>query len=109
MRHYQKLQGYVPPLIADWIRVQAQHRNCSVSIIMRDLLVAAWTRENEVASRPAGANPEWQRVFITVALDALLAHHPDPTLRDETIAAYHRRLAKLGFIQTFAAGDENEA
>lgn len=98
MRSYQKLQAYVPALIADWIREQAEHRQVSVSIVVRDLLVAAWTRENDAEARPASTDPERQRVFMTVALDALLAHHEYPTLRERTLAAYHRRLAKLGLI-----------
>ena len=99
MRSYQKLQAYVPALIADWIREQARVRETSVSVVVSELLVAAWTRENDAAMRPAGTDPERQRVFVTVALDALLAHHDDPTLRERTLAAYHRRLAKLGLIR----------
>lgn len=98
MRSYQKLQAYVPALIADWIREQAEQRKVSLSIVVRDLLVAAWARENDTEARPAGADPERQRVFMNVALDALLAHHEDPTLRERTLAAYHRRLAKLGLM-----------
>jgi hypothetical protein len=109
MQHYQSLQSYVPPLIADWIKEQARVRDTSVSVVVRDLLVAAWTRDNDPALRPTGADPERQRVFMTVALDALLAHHDDPTLRERTLAAYHRRLAKLGLVAASVRGGDDEA
>ncbi len=109
MQHYHSLQSYVPPLIADWIKEQAKVRDTSVSVVVRDLLVAAWTRDNDPALRPTGADPERQRVFMTVALDALLAHHDDPTLRERTLAAYHRRLAKLGLVAASVRGGEDEA
>ena len=109
MHHYHSLQTYVPPLIADWIKQQAEARSTSVSVVVRELLVTAWTRDNDQVLRPTGADPERQHVFMTVALDALLAHHDDPTLRERTLAAYHRRLAKLGLVATPVRGGEDEA
>lgn len=99
MHHYLSLQSYVPPLISDWIKEQAHTRQTSVSVVVRELLVAAWTRENDAGMGRTGTDPERQRVFVTVALDALLSHHEDPTLRERTLAAYHRRLAKLGLVR----------
>ena len=109
MQRHQSLQSYVPPLIADWVRAQAAFKQVSVSIVVRDLLVAAWTRDNDAPLRPTGTDPERQRVFATVALDALLAHHPDPALRERTLAAYHRRLERLGLVQASGKGGEDEA
>lgn len=109
MQHYQSLQTYVPPLIADWIKGQAGTKQVSVSIVVRDLLVAAWARENDAELRPTGTDPERQRVFATVALDALLAHHSDDTLRERTLAAYHRRLERLGLIAASSTGGQDEA
>jgi hypothetical protein len=109
VQHHQSVQSYVPPLIADWIRDQARLKQVSISIVVRDLLVAAWTRENDAPLRPTGTDPERQRVFATVALDALLAHHPDATLRERTVAAYHRRLERLGLIRASVKGGEDEA
>lgn len=109
MQRHQSLQSYVPPLIADWIRDQARLKQVSVSIVVRDLLVAAWTRDNDALLRPTGADPERQRVFATVALDALLTHHSDETLRERTLAAYHRRLERLGLIPASGKGGEHEA
>ncbi|WP_417322395.1 hypothetical protein [Erythrobacter aureus] len=98
MQRHQSVQSYVPPLIADWIKGLAQTKEVSVSVVVRDLLIAAWNRENDTADRPGGTDPGRQMVFMTVALDALLAAHADTALREKTIAAYHRRLVKLGFI-----------
>ena len=107
MQRHQSLQSYVPPPIADWVRDQARLRQVSVSIVVRDLLVAAWTRDNDAQLRPT--DPERQRVFATVALDALLAHHSDDTLRERTLAAYHRRLERLGLVPAYTKGGEDEA
>jgi hypothetical protein len=109
VQRHQSLQTYVPPLIADWVREQARIKQVSASIVVRDLLVAAWTRENDAELRPAGTDPQRQGVFATVALDALLSHHPDETLRERTIAAYHRRLERLGLVLPRTAGGEDEA
>ena len=109
MQHYTKIQTYVPPLIADWIREQARLKETSVSVVMRELLVAAWNRESDPASRSSGTDPTRQLVFMTVALDALLMHHDDPALRERTLAAYHRRLAALGLIAAPAKGGNDEA
>lgn len=100
MQRHQSVQSYVPPLIADWIKGLAKTKDVSVSVVVRDLLIAAWNHENDTADRPGGTDPGRQMVFMTVALDALLAAHADSSLREKTIAAYHRRLVRLGFIAT---------
>ena len=74
MQRYRVLQTYVPPLIADWILEQSNLRETSVSVVIRDHLVAAWNRDNDHADRPGGTDPARQLVFLTTALDALLAH-----------------------------------
>ena len=109
MQHSLSLQTYVPPLIADWIKDQAQARSVSVSIVVRDHLVATWQREVDSGPLPPGTDPERHKVFVTVALDALLTSHPDETLRERTIAAYHRRLDKLGLIAPRASETGDEA
>ena len=55
MQRYRVLQTYVPPLIADWILEQSNLRETSVSVVIRDHLVAAWNRDNAHADRPGGA------------------------------------------------------
>ena len=51
MQRYRVLQTYVPPLIADWILEQSNLRETSVSVVIRDHLVAAWNRDNDHADR----------------------------------------------------------
>lgn len=109
MQRDHRLVTYVTPLIADWIRDQARERRVSASIIICDCVFAAWERSAEAGLRPSAADPARQNVFITVALDALLSHHPDQTLRERTVAAYHRRLEKLGMIAPRTSGGEDEA
>ena len=108
MQRYRVLQTYVPPLIADWILEQSNTRDTSVSVVIRDHLVTAWNRDNDSADRPGGGDPARQMVFLTTALDALLASHSDDNLRKRTHAAYHPRLAQPGFLPAHAkeAGDE---
>ena len=105
MQRYRVLQTYVPPLIADWILEQSNLRETSVSVVIRDHLVAAWNRDNDHADRPGGTDPARQLVFLTTALDALLASHSDDK---RTHAAYHRRLAQLGFIPSREKETSNE-
>jgi len=109
MQRHRSLQAYVPPYISDWVRELANAHEVSVSIIVRDILVDAYRRESEELARPASADPLRQGIFATVALDALLAAHSDPTLRERTVAAYHRRLARLGLVSMPVNGGGDEA
>ena len=72
MQRYRVLQTYVPPLIADWILEQSNLRETSVSVVIRDHLVAAWNRDNDHADRPGGPDPARQLVFLTTALEPAL-------------------------------------
>lgn len=110
MTRHDRLQTFVPLPVATWVRRQAADQRESVSIFIRDLIVAAWQRDNEVKDRPAGLDPARQGVFISVALDALLASHPDVTLRDRTHEAYRRRLERLGLpVGANMGGNSHEA
>ena len=100
MNRDRRFQTYVTPALEAWIKELAAERQVSASIVIGDCVHAAWQRDKEGNDSPGGTNPERQRVFFTVALDALLMHHEDETLRDRTVAAYHRRLEKLGLIPT---------
>lgn len=103
------LQTYVPRSIADWIKGRARDHQVSVSIVIRDHLIEAWQRENEARKRPAALDPVRQNLFITVALDALLASHSDGSLRQRTHVAYNRRLARLGLSASAPEGGSDEA
>ena len=103
------LQTYVPRAISAWVRERARERRVSVSVAVRDMLVDAWNTENIAADKSAGLDPDRQNLFITVALDALLAGHSDPQLRRKTHDAYHRKLTRLGLAATPVPGGEDEA
>ena len=75
----------------------------------RDQLIDAWQRENEARKRPAALDPVRQNLFITVALEALLASHNDGSLRQRTHEAYNRRLARLGLSASAPEGGSDEA
>jgi len=78
------------------VRQQAADRCEGVNIFVRDLIVAPWQCDNEVADRPVGRDPAWQGIFITVALDAILSSLGDGTPRQRTHDAYRRRLERHG-------------
>lgn len=98
MQREHRLVTYVTPLIAEWIKAQAEERRVSSSIVIGDCIFDAWHRDVEGHHDRPGTDPVRKNVFIAVALDALLTHHPVPDLRDEVVAAYQRRLERLGLV-----------
>src|SRR3546814_17087864 len=96
MDRHLSLQTYVPRPLADWIKGKARDQQVSVSIVIRDQLIDAWQRENEARKRPAALDPVRQNLFITVALDALLASPTAGWLRQHTAEAYHCRSPRPG-------------
>ena len=104
-----RLQTYVTPLIAEWIRAQAEERRVSTSIVIGDCIFDAWQRDTESDLRTPATDPIRQNIFITVALDALLTHHAVTDLREQTVAAYQRRLERLGLVAPRPQGDSDEA
>lgn len=110
MTRQDRLQTFVSLPVSNWVRQSAADQGESVSVFIRDLIVAAWHLDNETKDRPAGLDPARQNIFISVALDALLAGHPDVTLRDRTHEAYRRRLERLGLpLSTNMGGQSHEA
>lgn len=110
MTRQDRLQTFVSPSVGNWVRQCAADHGVSVSVFVRDLIVAAWQRDNDVKDRPAGLDPARQSIFISVALDALLASHSDASLRDRTHEAYRRRLERLGLpVNANMGGHSHEA
>ncbi len=109
MPRLDRLQTFLPVSVATWARQRAADNGESVSIFIRDLVIAAWRLDNEVNSRTNGFDPARQSVFIAVALDALLASHPDSSLRERTHDAYRRRLEKLGLTISTMGSNSHEA
>ena len=104
----RRFQTYVTPILEAWINELARERQVSVSIVICDCVHAAWQRDTEDTIRPVN-DPARQRLFATIALDALLMSHPDETLRERTVAAYHRKLEALGMIASRAKRGDNGA
>ena len=104
----RRFQTYVTPTLEAWIRKLAAERQVSTSIIIGDCIFDAWHRATEADLKTPATDPVRQNIFITVALDALLTHHPDTTLRERTVAAYQRRLKKLGLIAPRPQGGDDE-
>ena len=104
MTRQDRLQTFVSLSVGNWVRQCAADHGVSVSVFIRDLIVAAWQRDNEAKDRPAGLDPARQ------AIDALLASHPDASLRDRTHEAYRRRLERLGLpVNASMGGHSHEA
>ena len=109
MQRHHRFVTYVTPLIAEWIKAQADERRVSSSIVIGDCIFDAWQRDTEADLRTPAADPARQNIFITVALDALLTHHPVPDLREQTVAAYQLSLERLGLVAPRRQGGSDEA
>src|SRR5690606_31146859 len=75
MNKHISLQTYVPKALAAWVKSQADDRKVSVSIVVHDLLVDAWHTQNAAGGKILPLDPQRQNIFISIALDALLAGH----------------------------------
>ena len=109
MQRHHRFVTYVTPLIAEWIKTQADERRVSSSIVIGDCIFDAWQRDTEADLRTPATDPVRQNIFITVALDALLTHHSVPNLREQTVAAYQLRLERLGLVAPRPQGGHDEA
>ena len=57
MPRLDRLQTFLPVSVATWARQRAADNGESVSIFIRDLVIAAWRLDNEVNSRTNGFDP----------------------------------------------------
>ena len=57
MTRQDRLQTFVSLSVGNWVRQCAADHGVSVSVFIRDLIVAAWQRDNEAKDRPAGLDP----------------------------------------------------
>lgn len=110
MTRHIPLQTYLPAHVAGWIREAATTLDLTVSVIMRDIIMAAFRDEqNRRDGAPDTDNLDRQSVFISIALDALLTAHPDKKLRDRVFEDYARRVDDLGLAETSHNGGRHEA
>src|SRR5690606_4670288 len=105
MTNHIRLQTFVPYHIARWVREEANVQNESISIFIRDILVACHrSRERDHHEVLTPVEKDRETVFASVALDAILTAHPDSSLRQKTHDAYARRLQRLGLAPSSSNG-----
>ncbi len=110
MTRHIPLQTYVPVHVASWIREAAAALDLTVSVILRDIIMAAYRAQDDDSSSCQDTDkPERQSVFISIALDALLAAHPDKNLRARVYDDYARRIDDLGLLQSSGGETIHEA
>jgi hypothetical protein len=94
MKSNVPLQIYVPDNVADWVQGQARKAAVSrsrwVATVLADLYEG---RVRDEALRNGQADLQRKLVFVTCALDALLACHADTTLRERVLNTYVGKLA----------------
>ena len=99
------LQIYVSRDLAHRVRLESDKRGVSVSEWVRSLLVAACNEEDPASQAAITAERiHRQSVFAMVGVDALLAGHPDPQLRERAHQAYARRCKQLGIASNALEG-----
>lgn len=101
------LQTCVTAQVDNWILAYAYEREVSSSVVVGDCIHDEWLPKTGTDSRTPATDPVRQNVFITVALDALLTYHPEAALRVRTIAAFHRRLFRLGLVAPHSEGGDH--
>lgn len=105
MTKHVSIQTYVPTHVSEWVKSEAHALDLSVSVLVRDIIMAAYLgRENDPDDSENAAKSARETAFISVALDALLAGHPDPDLRQKAHDAYARKIERLGLISKPRAG-----
>lgn len=93
MSQHIRLQTFLPYPIAEWVRRSAADHGESVSVFIRDLIVAAFQREMGIAPADDRIDRiERHSLFVSIALDALLSAQPDTSLRQRTHEAYARKV-----------------
>lgn len=103
-------QVYISHELSERIRKAARARELNMSEWARPLLVAACEDAERASSSHAYAERSVrQGVFIMVGVDALLAGHPDPGLRERAHQAYARKCRELGLASPSEKGGSDEA
>ena len=94
------LQAYVPAHVSDWVNAEAARCQTSRSEWVGSMLTDLYGgQELRTASQKQMDLMARRLVWLSVAVDGLLADSRDPGLREQVHAAYHRKLKRI------AAGD----
>lgn len=103
-------QVYISPELSERIRKAARAKELNMSEWVRPLLVAACEDAESVSRMHAFAERSArQDVFVMVGVDALLAGHSDPGLRERAHQAYSRKCRELGLASPSDKGGSDEA
>ncbi|MBS0504438.1 MAG: hypothetical protein JSS55_11700 [Proteobacteria bacterium] len=103
-----RLQIYISHELSARIREAARASDLSVSAWAMARLSAAC--DDEVSPSDTGFLVERiarQSVFAMIGIDALLAGHPDPHLRERAHQAYARKCGELGLARSSEKPEES--
>jgi post-segregation antitoxin (ccd killing protein) len=99
------LQIYVSRELGARIRAVAHARELDISAFARSLLAAACDASDAgTITSPNDDRAARQNVFVMVGVDALLAGHSDPRLRERAHRAYARKCEELGLNSASVEG-----
>ena len=107
MDHLVALQFRVPRGVAAQLKAHCGARDLRVGEFLRSLVMRACdTGLGENRTERQLARIETDQCFAAVALDALLAGHPDPEMRSRTHAAFVRKTERRRSLDASGEGDE---
>ena len=107
MDHLVALQFRVPRGVAAQLKAHCVARNLRVGEFLRTLVMQACdTGLGENRTGRQLARIETDQCFAAVALDALLAGHPDPDMRSRAHAAFVRKTERRRSLEVSSEGDE---
>ena len=107
MDHLVALQFRVPKEVAAKLKAHCTARDLRVGEFLRSLVMRACQAGlGESRSERQLARIETDLCFAAVALDALLAGHPDPDMRSRAHAAFVRKSERRRRVDASSEGDE---
>ena len=107
MDHLVALQFRVPRGVAAQLKAHCGARDLRVGEFLRSLVMRACdTGLGENRTERQLARIETDQCFAAVALDALLAGHPDPDMRSRAHAAFVRKTERRRSLEVSSEGDE---
>lgn len=106
MEHLVALQFRVPKAVAAQLKAHCGARDLRVGEFLRSLVMRACdTGLGESLIDRQLARIETDQCFAAVALDALLAGHPDPDMRSRAHAAFVRKTERRRSLDASSEGD----
>ncbi|MDP3673871.1 MAG: hypothetical protein Q8R44_02065 [Novosphingobium sp.] len=107
MDHLVALQFRVPPAVSAQLKAHCAARNLRVGEFLRSLVMQACDAGlGENRAERQLARIETDQCFAAVALDALLAGHPDPDMRSRAHAAFVRKTERRRSLDVSGEGEE---